>query len=599
MKKHTVRSDLKSRWLYALAAVLCFGCASAMDEIDLDGLWQFRLEAGRSLEEAGRPDFTANDRMPVPGCWDATSFYRNKRGTGLYRRTFDLDSDVKEGFLVVEGFCLRARFWIDGREIGTSALPWSTVEFRTGPLSAGRHEIVAALDSKTDPDKVKLFHDYYDFYAPGGFQHGISLVLQRRPVEIRRVVARTRDYRTGEVELEVEFAGGAGPSDFEAKVSFNGAASRPAAFKGRRARFKVPGFRLWSDKEPNMTTVRVEAAGSASETRFGIRQVGTSKGRITLNGKPVYVLGVNRHEGHVSFGASTPLQIMYEDVRNAKAMGCNFIRGAHYSQSDAFLTLCDELGILVWEESLGWQNNEKHFKDPEFVRLLEEQTRLMVRRSINHPCVIISAFLNECHSQTEPCRVAIENLIKTIRAEDSGHLVTFATSRPSNDICCDNVDVISYNAYPGWYTHRQKEDSVEDLRAAVAKCHRDIVDIFRNRYKGDERPIIIGETGVKADWGMRDRYGRAQYTEDHQAQYSRIMLEEIFAIPDIAGVAIWQFTDAKTFTRIGNVVARSYGVNTGGLFDLYRRPKLAVDVVTECYKAKALADPARSAASVD
>ena len=73
------------------------------------------------------PAFAADDKMVVPGAWDAMSRYYNVRGTGCYRRTFELAADVTNAFLVVEGACLRSRYWIDGREIGFSALPWSKV----------------------------------------------------------------------------------------------------------------------------------------------------------------------------------------------------------------------------------------------------------------------------------------------------------------------------------------------------------------------------------------------------------------------------------------------------------------------------------------
>ena len=65
------------------------------------------------------------------------------------------------------------------------------------------------------------------------------------------------------------------------------------------------------------------------------------------------------------------------------------------------------------------------------------------------------------------------------------------------------------------------------------------------------------------------------------------MLEEIFAQREIAGVAIWQFTDAKTYTRVTpGFLGRSYGVNTGGLYDLYRRPKMVVETVRELFRGK-------------
>ena len=59
-------------------------------------------------------------------------------------------------------------------------------------------------------------------------------------------------------------------------------------------------------------------------------------------------------------GTATTQEQMLRDLQNLKALGGNFIRGAHYPQSRGFLDLCDELGILVWEESLGWGNGQSY-----------------------------------------------------------------------------------------------------------------------------------------------------------------------------------------------------------------------------------------------
>ena len=560
--------------------------------VSLNGLWDFRLEQGKSLEAVAMPGFVANDKMVVPGAWDATSRYYNQRGTGCYRRAFELEKDVVNAFLVVDGCCLRSRYWIDGREVGFSKLPWSKFEFATGPLKAGRHEIVAAVDSIVDNAKVKLFWNFYDFYAPGGFHHGVRLETQEAPVEIRKVVVRTRNYKTGLVELEALYAS-EGPADFTAEVAFDGGAARAVAFKNRRATVNVPGFRLWTPATPNLHTVSLRRgdapATGAVKARFGIRQVGTAKGRVTLNGEPVYLKGVCRHESHYEFGATTPEQLKYEDIQNLKDLGGNFIRGAHYAQDDAFLTLCDELGVLVWEESLGWGNGKLQLNDPEFRELQKEETRLMVRNSINHPSVIISAFLNEPNSDLPQCKSLVDELIAVIRAEDTGHLVTFACHRNNKDISHANTDIIAYNTYPCWYSNELETGSHEEMRQNIRTCHETIVRYFRDKYK-DDRPIIVSETGVKADYGVRDPRGKAQYTEDFQEEYERLMLEEIFRLNDIAGLSIWQFTDAKTYTRTRGLRNRSYGVNTGGLYDLYRRPKLVVEAIRELYRAKSERD---------
>ena len=553
--------------------------------VSLNGLWDFRLEKGKTLEDVPLPSFVADAKMTVPGAWDAMSRWYNVRGTGCYRRSFVLERDVPDAFLVVDGCCLRSKYWIDGREVGFSKLPWSRFEFRTGPLSAGRHEIVAAVDSVVDNAKVKLFWNFYDFYAFGGFHHGVWLETVSADDEIRKVVVRTRDYKTGLVELEALYAI-AGPENFTAQVSFDDAAFETVAFAGRKAALKVPNPTLWSPEEPNMHTVRVETPSSRVSARFGIRQVGTGGKRIMLNGKPVYLKGVNRHEAHYEFGVTTPRQLMIEDIMNLKDLGGNFIRGSHYAQCDDFLTLCDELGVMVWEESLGWGNTKKQLGDTEFCDLQQEETVLMARNSINHPSVIISAFLNEPDSNLPECRALVDRLVAALRAEDTGHLVAFACHRTSTDISNTNTDIIAYNTYPGWYSYPPSTGTAEEMRESIRTCHDKVVKYFRDMYK-DDRPIIVSETGVKADYGVRDPRGKAQYTEDFQDEYERIMLEEIFANKELAGVAIWQFTDAKTYTRVtSGMRGRSYGVNTGGLYDLYRRPKLVVETIRELFKAK-------------
>ena len=570
-------------------AVLCAATMrlAAMETTSLDGLWDFRFEKGATLEDlAALPAFEANDKMTVPGCWDTLSKFYNERGTGCYRRSFALSADTPNAFLVVDGMGLRARFWVDGREIGFCNMPWSRFELKTGPLSKGDHEIVAAVDSVVSDTKTKLFYNYYDFYPYGGFYHGVRLEAQQKAVELRRVVVRTRDYEKGLVELEAEFAGDGAPDDFEALVSFDGAAARPVAFKARRAAMNVPKFKLWSPAAPNLHVVSVAYDGLAAKTRFGIRTIGTADGRVTLNGRPIYLKGVNRHESHGEFGAATPLQLMCDDLQNLKGLGGNFIRGSHYSQCDEFLSLCDEFGVLVWEESLGWQNTDRQFKDPEFCDLQAEQTRLMARNSINHPCVVISGFLNEAYSQNESCKRLVDRLIETIRAEDTGHLVTFACNNCFDDISHANTDIIAYNTYPCWYHDEPKEGTSDEIGANVRKCHKRLVKKFRERY-GDRRPIIVSETGIKAEYGAHDPRGKSQYSEDFQAEYTRIMLKEIFDMDEIAGIAIWQFTDSKTYTRTVGMRNRTFGVNNGGLYDVYRRPKLAAAAVREMFTNKA------------
>ena len=120
------RKNLLRRAYYnVVVGILAFAGLSVagMEKIELNGIWDFRFEQNRSLESLVLPDFQPNDKLIVPGAWDAMSHYYNQRGTGLYRRFFTLEKDVVNAFLVVDGACLRSKYWLDGREIGFSKLP--------------------------------------------------------------------------------------------------------------------------------------------------------------------------------------------------------------------------------------------------------------------------------------------------------------------------------------------------------------------------------------------------------------------------------------------------------------------------------------------
>ena len=177
-----------------------------LERVSLDGTWDFSFSPGAKLSAASS-DFKATDKMVVPGCFDLMPKWYAQRGLAHYRRTFSLDKDAKDAWLVVKGMGLQAKFFIDGREAATSKLPYSTIEIPLGPLAAGEHVIVAALDNRLDGSKELIYKPNYDFFLSGGFYHGVELKLQHAEVELDRVVVRTRDYKTGLVELALEAKG--------------------------------------------------------------------------------------------------------------------------------------------------------------------------------------------------------------------------------------------------------------------------------------------------------------------------------------------------------------------------------------------------------
>ena len=518
-------------------AVMMTGVAWARPQpLNLNGSWEFAFAEGKTLETAGGADFAATDRMSVPGCWDMLPKWLCKRGTGLYRRTFTLAEPVENAWIVVDGMGLRAQFAVDGKPAGgVLPFPWGRLEIPTGPLAAGTHTLFAALDNVLDWSTQKLALPYYDFYLYGGFYHGVGLVFDNR-----KLFVRTRDYKTGTVEIEaVNFAQG----DFDATLVFDGRNEVKAAFRNFRATVRVPDFKLWSPASPNLHTV---ALGGAVSARFGIREIKAEKKRLWLNGE-------------------------------IKSLNGNFFRGCHYQQSQRFLDYCDEMGVLVWEESLGWGNNVKQMGDPDYFRLQVEQTRAMVRASFNHPSVIIFAFQNENASQTKEGKKMNDALIDAIRTQDSGRLITFACNHNADDLSNEKTDLVSFNTYPGWIGSNAGtfENQKKLIDAAVTK----IVTRYRKLYP--EKPIIVSEMGTTAIYGYHDP-AAGQGTEEFQLYYNKDVLDRIFADPEMAGLTFWHFADARTYHRDGsNIRSKLLAENMAGIYDGYRRAKIVTVAIKE------------------
>ena len=537
-------------------AVLSVVYLPASADVDLAGSWAFRFEENVPLETVAKPDFEATDAIPVPACYDLMPKWYMKRGTGLYRRAFTLDAPMKDAVLVVDGMGVRAKFVLDGRELGTHPYPYARLEIPVGALAAGDHEIFAAVDNILEWPRVKMARPYYDFYFYGGFYHGVKL-MEKQP----KVFVRTLDYKTGTVEVEVE--------------------------RGTKEVRTISDFKLWSPDSPNLTTITV----AGRKVRFGIRQVEAKSGKIFLNGKEIFLKGFNRHESDWMNGAATGDAIMLQDIQRLKALGGNFIRGAHYQQCERFLDLCDENGVLVWEESLGWGNGQtytnKRFPpnevlDEEFCDMQVKQTRNMVRASFNHPCVIIYGFLNECASNKPECKALVDKLIETIRAEKPGRLVTFACNSTDNDICNENTDIVAFNAYPG--TIPMQPGTAEQLKSRVEARFNETVAKFRKRYP--DKPIMISESGCGGEFGRRGEYASPS-TEEFQEEYLRDIFETLWANPDVCGFSIWQMNDGRTRERFGDkAVSPMYGGSIAGVFDRLRRPKLSTETVRRFFNLK-------------
>ncbi len=542
----------------------------------LNGIWNFCFVEETALTST-LPDFDLisvkyDTVEAVPGAFDATRERIGKRGIGIYRRTFTLTTSGRHE-ITCGGFLLAARIVIDGKDVASTVLPFTKERFEV-TLESGKHEIIIACDNRFDA--TPMWNPNYDFYAFGGIIRDIE-IMNIPDGAVNRAIVKPLNL-DGNIALTILFDKTVPNGNKKITISIDEAEASEyiVSVKDCKAtlNLRVSNPTLWTPETPNLHTITVATDTSAVTESFGIRIVSVQNGRICLNGKQIKLLGYNRHESDGDVGPALGAQQHIRDLQILKEMGCNFIRGSHYPQHQGFLDLCDQMGFLVWEESLGWNNVNEQLSDPTFISCQIEATRKMVEESINHPSVIIWGFLNECGSDSEPARPLIKSLVDTIKSIDDTRLTTYASNREERDICFDLVDIISVNAYPGWYCG----DLGGPWPLQFVKPYNDRLIELSNKFA--DKSYIISEMGGAALYGCHDVMG-SQWTEEYQADLLEQICTYVVNNERISGLALWMFADTRTYICGQN---KPRGHNNKGTFNEYRRPKMSYRIVKKIFK---------------
>ena len=153
---------------------------------------------------------------------------------------------------------------------------------------------------------------------------------------------------------------------------------------------KLENIKLWDTDNPVLYAldIRVETPygiDNLSE-RFGFRSAEFTKNGFILNGNPIKIRGLNRHQSFPYVGYALGKSAQYKDAEILKyELRINLVRTSHYPQSKHFLNRCDEIGLLVFEEIAGWQ----HIGDKEWQNKSIENVQNMIERDWNHPSIIL------------------------------------------------------------------------------------------------------------------------------------------------------------------------------------------------------------------
>lgn len=551
----------------------------------LDGPWDFVKDPGNNgLQDQWFERFPHESRpIYVPSCWNNELSLFEYEGVAWYRKKIQIEN-TEHIRLIFHAVLGHSDVYLDGRHLGYHYGGYTPFDFVLQSLEAGEHEIVVRTDSTLD--QLTIPTEHVDWFHYGGIIRSVE--LQRLPdLYIRQLKI---DYKltdtVADISIHIKLSSLSQSAISNTLslsvdgVDFYSDLVTVAAGQtiDHQVNLRLADVRLWNVGRPELYMIQARTHFDDKLERIGFRKIEIKDHRIMINGSPVYLKGVNRHEEHPEWGFAFPPKLMSKDLDIIKELGCNTVRGSHYPQSPYWLDLLDEQGILFWSEIPMWGAflPNDTVKEPLFQERALAMVKEMISLHFHHPSLIFWSVHNEIDTRTQEAYEMTERLVSLVKRLDPSRLVTYATMYPLEDVLLPLFDVIGINKYYGWY-----EGNTSNFRDMLQQFHERAASMG----VGD-RPVLMTEFGGAAIFGDVGWEPRL-FSEDYQATIITEALTIFKEDPKIGGTYIWQFADIRgdlnSNSKYFRDRARSF--NNKGLLSEYRKPKQAFHDVRRIYKS--------------
>jgi beta-glucuronidase len=494
----------------------------------------------QSPSELVEYDFDTSGQLNVPGDWntqrESLLFYE---GSVWYKRSFDYAKDPKKRLFVHFGAAnYLADVYLNGEELGHHEGGFTPFDFEiTDQLRPKGNFLILRVNDNRGKEKVPTVNT--DWWNYGGITRPVTLVempqtfIQDYSIQLAKGSMR-------EIEGWVQLNGTQLQQKVIIRVPEAGISKVVQTDTAGRAEFSFDaGLALWSPENPKLYGVEIAGETDQVSDRIGFRSIEVRGTDILLNGKPVFLRGVDIHEE----APTRPGRAWSEDDARtllgwAKELGCNFVRLAHYPHNEAMLRMADQMGVMVWGEipvywTIQWEN-------PATLHNAENQLQEMIARDHNRAALIIYSVANETPISDARNRF-LRQLIKDAHAADPTRLVSAALQNDTsvegdrlkihiNDPIGNDLDVLGNNEYIGWYVHRPEDADTTD---------------WISKY---EKPLIMSEFGGDALFGNHGDIG-ARWTEEYQENLYQHQIAMLKRITFLRGTTPWILKDFRSPRR--------------------------------------------------
>jgi len=520
-------------------------------------------------------DFSTAPTLKVPGDWNTQiPELFNYEGVLWYQR--DFDAQPKPGtrtFLHIGAANYRSHVWVNQKRVCDHEGGFTPFDCEvTSALHTGSNFVVIAVDATRLVDGIPSVG--YDWFNYGGLTRDVCLVtVPDAFIDDYDVhLAHGPAWQPGNTELTgyVHVLGAAAGTPVTINVPEAGANITAKTDADGRAPFSVKAAQLtlWSPESPKLYKVSLSSGSDTLTDEIGFRDIRVEGTRILLNGKAIFLKGVNAHaEAPVRGGRANNDQDVATIFDYLKELNANFVRLCHYPHDERMERAADRDGIMVWSEIPNWQHIS--FDKPEVYAKDVVMLKEMIRRDRNKASVIMWSVSNETSNNPTRTRF-LTDLANEARKLDSTRLITSALNSEHiqgntatlNDPLTDALDVIGVNQYIGWYTGAPEDaDTMQWILP--------------------QKPVIMSEFGAEAKYGNHGANNQ-RWTEEQQANVYNHQLVMLSKIPQLRGITPWVLADFRSNTR--NIPKLQDGYNRKGLVSEDGRKKQAFFIVQKAYK---------------
>ncbi|NND10559.1 MAG: beta-glucuronidase [Flavobacteriaceae bacterium] len=522
-------------------------------------------------------DFETSDSINVPGDWNSQKpellYYE---GTLWYMKSFNFKASdaLARQFVYFEASNYKTEVYLNGKKLGVHIGGFTPFNFEiTNIIKETSNFLVVKVDNKRLKEGIPTLNT--DWWNYGGLTRDVKIIetasnfikdysIQLSPDDSNKingyVTLNGNDISNKKVQLKISELGIEKEliTNNEGHVSFE---------------IITNDIEYWSLENPVLYNVTITTNEESVTDQIGFRTITTKGSQILLNDKPVYLKGISIHE-------ESPLRdgrgYSEEDAEQlldwAQELGCNYVRLAHYPHNEHMVRLADQKGILIWEENpvywtISWDNKDTY-------KNAENQLSELITRDKNRSSVIIWSMANE--TPNVPARNQfLSKLASFARSKDNTRLISAALEqknyqgnplvRTIDDPFADEVDVLSFNQYIGWY------DGLPE------KCET-ITWIIKQ-----DKPVLISEFGAGAKHGLHGDKG-VRWTEEFQEDLYIKTLNMIDGIEKVQGFSPWILVDFRSPRRVLPKIQD--GWNRKGLISDDGKKKKAFFVLQDFYEKK-------------